>query len=109
MAFISQVSAGGRLYIYLTEYCGNQEYTSKKEKHIYSFGHVRYALAKMKRMLSKFDVEFPQELKDKGYTKQDLKEWITILEHDLEKKGYVKQYLEEWIIPSKNNKNRAVI
>lgn len=113
MAFLSQIQVGGHLYIYLTEYVGNQDYTSKKEKHIYSFGNVRYALGKMKRMMKRFDMEFPEELKEKGYTKQDLLEWIISLETELKKKGYIKQYLEEWTIPLeqkyKNNKNRAVI
>lgn len=109
MAFLSQIQVGGHLYIYLTEYVGNQDYTSKREKHIYSFGNARYALGKMKKMLRRFDMEFPAELKEKGYTKQDLKEWIMSLEQELTEKGYTKQYLEEWIIPSKNNKNRAVI
>lgn len=87
MAYLSQVRSNGIQYIYLTEYCGNQEFSSKKEKHIYSFGNSRMALLKMKRWSRRFDSEFPQELLQLGYTFNDLLNWIKTLETGITKNG----------------------
>ncbi|MBP3040570.1 hypothetical protein J9303_13850 [Bacillaceae bacterium Marseille-Q3522] len=87
MGYLSQVRAGGKQYIYLTEYCGNQEFTTKTEKHIFSFGNSRIALLKMKRWYRKFDNEFPEDLVKRGYSKNDLKNWIETLETGVTKNG----------------------
>lgn len=86
MGYLSQVRASGKQYIYLTEYCGNQEYTTKTERHIFSFGNSYIALLKMKRWLKYFD-EFPEELIEKGYTEKDLKDWVNTLEKGFTKNG----------------------
>lgn len=80
MAYLTQVRAGGRQYIYLTEYCGNQPFTSKTEINIFSFGSTSLAILKMKRWIWKFETEFPQELRDLGFSKEDLKAWLKQLE-----------------------------
>ncbi|MEH7126012.1 hypothetical protein V7127_22635 [Bacillus sp. JJ1773] len=80
MAYLTQVRAGGKQYIYLTEYCGNQLYTTKNERNIYGFGSTGIAILRMKRWLIKFDNEFPAELKEMGFTKEDLKIWLKQLE-----------------------------
>lgn len=87
MAYLSQVRAGGKQYIYLTEYCGNQPFTTKTEKHIFSFGNSQIALFKMKRWFRRFDFEFPEELKAHGFTKDDLKLWIETLETGMTRNG----------------------
>ncbi|WP_244988938.1 hypothetical protein [Robertmurraya siralis] len=87
VGYLSQVRAGGKQYIYLTEYCGNQEFNTKKETHVFSFGNSRIALLKMKRWLSRFETEFPPELIERGYTKKDLKSWIKTLESGITKTG----------------------
>ncbi|MGG5253537.1 hypothetical protein ACQYAD_08580 [Neobacillus sp. SM06] len=87
MGYLSQVRAGGKQYIYLTEYCGNQAFSTKTEKHIFSFGSSDVALVKMKRWDRKFDKEFPNQLKEAGYSQVDLKEWIKTLETGITKNG----------------------
>lgn len=87
MGYLSQVKAGGQQYIYLTEYCGNQDFTTKKEQHVFGFGNSRTALLKMKRWLRCFDTEFPRELTERGYTKEDLIIWIETLETGITKTG----------------------
>ncbi|MFO1442668.1 hypothetical protein KDN24_05500 [Bacillus sp. Bva_UNVM-123] len=80
MAFLTQVRSGGKQYIYLTEYCGNQLFTSKTDRTVYAFGPTSLAILRMKKWLWKFDKEFPQELKDLGFTRQDLESWLKQLE-----------------------------
>jgi hypothetical protein len=87
VAYLSQIKSGGRQYIYLTEYCGNQEFSTKKERHVYSFGNSRMALLKMKRWIRKFEQEFPDELKSMGYTEKDLETWINTLQTGITSKG----------------------
>ncbi|WP_413356693.1 hypothetical protein AA0X71_18020 [Robertmurraya sp. 2P01SA] len=87
MGYLSQVRAGGKQYIYLTEYCGNQEFSTKKEIHVFSFGNSRIAILKMKRWLNMFEKEFPHELIKLGYTEDDLKNWIKTLESGITKNG----------------------
>lgn len=79
MAFLTQVRSGGKQYIYLTEYCGNQLYSSKNERTIYAFGSTGMAMLRMKRWLWKYE-EFPQELKDFGFDRDDLEAWLRQLE-----------------------------
>jgi hypothetical protein len=92
LGYLSQVRAGGKQYIYLTEYCGNQDFSSKTEKHIFSFGSSNFALYKMKRWLRNFENEFPDELKEAGYSKEDLQNWINTLETGVTKNGRKFQY-----------------
>lgn len=87
MGYLSQVRAGGKQYIYLTEYCGTQEYSSKREQHVFSLGNSQRALLLMKRWSRKFDSEFPAELKEKGYTLDDVFEWINTMETGVTKNG----------------------
>lgn len=79
MGYLSQVKAGGKQYIYLTEYCGHQEFTTKIEKHIFSFGSPTIAISKMHRWQKDFS-EFPSELLGKGYGLNDLESWIKTLQ-----------------------------
>jgi hypothetical protein len=99
LAFLSQIRSGGRQYIYLTEYCGNREFSSKKERHVFSFGNSRTALLKMKRWIKKFDKEFPDELKSMGYTEKDLEIWINTIQTGITSKG--RKFIVE-------NNNRAI-
>ncbi|MDP4086013.1 MAG: hypothetical protein Q8934_15525 [Bacillota bacterium] len=92
MGYLSQVRSGGKQYIYLTEYCGIQPFSSKTEKHIFSFGSSQIALLKMKRWYRKFEKEFPEELSEAGYSKEDLKIWIKTLETGITKNGRVFQF-----------------
>jgi hypothetical protein len=87
VAFLSQIKSGGQQYIYLTEYCGNREFSSKKERHVYSFGNSRTALLKMKRWSRNFDQEFPEELKCLGCTKNDLEKWVMTLQTGITSTG----------------------
>jgi hypothetical protein len=87
VAYLSQIKSGGHQYIYLTEYCGNQEFSTKIERHVYSFGNSRMALLKMKRWIRKFNTEFPADLKNMGYTKKDLEQWINTLETGVTARG----------------------
>lgn len=87
MAYLSQVRSGGKQYIYLTEYCGNQEFTSKKEKNIYGFGNIQMAFLKMKIWEQNFERDFPRELRELGYTQKDLKQWIKQIETGVTKSG----------------------
>jgi hypothetical protein len=89
LAFLSQIRSGGRQYIYLTEYCGNQEFSSKKERHVYSFGNSHTALLKMKRWIRKFEQEFPEELKGMGFTKSDLEKWMITLQTGITSNGRI--------------------
>lgn len=87
MAYLSQVKAGGKQYIYLTEYCGNQAFSSKLEKHIFGFGNSGMALLKMKGWLRRFETDFPEDLKKLGYTRIDLENWIKTIETGITKTG----------------------
>ncbi|MFC4323677.1 hypothetical protein [Litchfieldia salsa] len=80
MGYLSQVKSNGKQYIYLTEYIGNQKYSTKKEHHVYAFGEVRMALIRMRRWRRKFSSEFPEELKSLGYNADDLKVWIETIQ-----------------------------
>ncbi|WP_445486469.1 hypothetical protein [Niallia sp. 03133] len=80
MAYLSQVRSNGYQYIYLTEYCRNSGYGMKLERHIFSFGNSKKVLGKMHGWLNDFEKSFPAELKEKGYTKEDLSGWIKTLE-----------------------------
>lgn len=86
MAYLTQVRAGGKQYIYLTEYCGNQLYTSKTEKNIFSFGSTGIAIYKLRNWLRDFD-KFPNKLKELGYGKKDAEEWLKQLETGITKNG----------------------
>jgi hypothetical protein len=55
MGYLSQVRSGGKQYIYLTEYIGSQPFSSKTEKHVYSFGCSQSVLPKMKSWLRNFE------------------------------------------------------
>jgi hypothetical protein len=99
VAYLSQVKSGGRQYIYLTEYCGNQEFSTKKERHVYSFGNSPMALLKMKRWIRNFEQGFPEELKLMGYTEKDLEIWINTIQTGITSKG--RKFIVE-------NNNRAI-
>lgn len=87
MAYLSQVKAGGKQYIYLTEYCGNQEFGKKFEKHVFGFGNHKVALKRMKNWLNRFETDFPNYLRNLGYTKMDLENWIKTIETGITKTG----------------------
>lgn len=87
MGYLSQVRAGGKQYIYLTEYIGSQPFSTKIEKHVFSFGCSQSALPKMKSWLKNFENKFPEELKERGYGVEDLKNWIKTLETGITRNG----------------------
>lgn len=87
MAYLSQVKANGYQYIYLTEYCGNNDYSMKLERHIYAFGNAKVVLEKMYGWLKDFENSFPVELKVLGYGREDLIGWIKTLETGRTKRG----------------------
>jgi hypothetical protein len=63
-----------------------QEYSTRKERRVYSFGEARRALLRMKRWKRRF-TEFPQELLDLGCGMKDLEQWIQTLETGITPKG----------------------
>jgi hypothetical protein len=75
MAFLSFVKSRGERYVYITEYCGNKEYSSSKKKHVFSLGKQEDALYTLQAWKLNYDF-FPKELKDRGYNKKDIKKWI---------------------------------
>lgn len=79
MAWISLVRSNRETYVYLTEYIGDQTFTTKKELHVYRFGKINDALQDMKNWQQGREF-FPLELYDKGYNYPDLCEWIQFLE-----------------------------
>ncbi|OOE05029.1 hypothetical protein BO219_06490 [Anoxybacillus kestanbolensis] len=86
--YLSQVKSNGKQYIYLCSYVGTQEYSTRKEKRIYSFGETKKALIKMKRWKRKFN-EFPNELLNLGCGMEDLEEWIRTIETGITKTGRI--------------------
>ncbi len=86
LGYLTQVNVKGEKYIYLTEYIGQQQYTARREKNVYSFGINQKALFKM-RMWEKIPELFPQKLQNLGYGKKDLLEWIKTLETGKSKTG----------------------
>lgn len=78
MAFLSFVKSRGEKYVYVTEYCGQQKYSSSSKNHIYPLGKQDEAIFTLQAWDLNFE-HFPKELKAKGYSKKDLKKWI----HDL--------------------------
>lgn len=93
MAYLSQVKSNGNQYIYLTEYCGDNEYSMKLERHIFAFGNGKMVLKKMNSWLNDFESSFPVELKERGYSKEDLKCWIKTLETGRTKRGKEFKYI----------------
>lgn len=84
MAYLSQVVAKGRRYIYLTEYIGGKH--NKTDIHVYGFGERSKALAAMQEWQRDFK-RFPRELVAMGYGLRDLSEWIETLETGISKTG----------------------
>lgn len=80
MAFLSFVKSKRTRYVYLTEYCGRQQHSSKRTVNIYSLGKHDEALFTLQAWDLNYD-NFPDELKQKGYTKVDLKKWISYLKN----------------------------
>lgn len=87
MGYLSQVKSNGRQYIYLTQYCVKDAFSTKNERHVFSFGNSNIALLKMKSWLGRFDKDFPEQLKNLGYTRRDLEYWIKTLETGFTKNG----------------------
>ncbi|KIQ93618.1 hypothetical protein LH47_02299 [Anoxybacillus thermarum] len=86
MAYLSQVKSNGKQYIYLCMYVGTQQYSTRKERRVYSFGESKKALIRMKRWKRKFS-EFPRELLDLGCGMKELEEWIQTIETGVTKTG----------------------
>ncbi|AXM89719.1 hypothetical protein B379_11520 [Anoxybacillus ayderensis G10] len=84
--YLSQVKSNGKQYIYLCVYTGAQQYSTRKERRVYSFGEAKKALIRMKRWKRKFS-EFPSELRDLGCGMKDLEEWIQTIETGVTKTG----------------------
>lgn len=86
MAFLSQVRSRGQQYIYLTEYRGKEQYSTRTEVNIFAFGNRENAVAKMYYWLENFH-KFPKELVELGYGRKDLLEWIDTMETGISKTG----------------------
>lgn len=67
------VKAGGRTYVYVTEYTGNIEYSSRKETRIFNLGNSENALRNLK-MWSKNNNLIPPVINRKDHSK--INEWI---------------------------------
>lgn len=91
VAFLTQVRSNGKQYVYLAEYCGQQKHSTRREKRIYSFGSIDEALYSMYYWRMAYET-FPMELKDMGYEKKDLDEWIGTLESGVSKTGRSKKF-----------------
>ncbi|HHY72263.1 MAG TPA: hypothetical protein GX497_03380 [Bacillus bacterium] len=78
MAFLSFVRSRDNEYVYLTEYCGYKDHSTKKTVHIYPLGKKVEAVFTLQAWYLNYD-NFPNELKQKGYKKEDIKKWIQYL------------------------------
>lgn len=48
MAYLNFVKSGGKTYVYVNEYVGEQEYSQKKEKKIVRLGRIEQAFMTLK-------------------------------------------------------------
>lgn len=66
MAYLSKVKSNGNTYVYLAEYIGKQQYSRRRERHIYSFGRLDVALRNLE-IWKAVPSMFPKELSALGY------------------------------------------
>lgn len=73
MAYLEFVRSGGRTYVYINEYVGDQEFSAKKEIRIASLGRAEQALM----MLKMWQVDqnlIPKDINGVNHTR--LSKWI---------------------------------
>lgn len=80
MAFLSVNRSNGIKYIYLREYTPQEDYIERTSRLVYSFGRIEKALPMLKKWHKHFEILFPEDLKEHGFSKKDLLEWIEQLE-----------------------------
>lgn len=73
MAYLDFVKAKGRTYVYVREYVGSQNFTSRQDVKIHSLGRVERALITLK-MWSIDDDLIPPSIKDED--KKNIDKWI---------------------------------
>lgn len=86
MAWLAQYKAKQKVYVYLQEYNPKEE-NAKKTQNIYSLGKKETSLLMLKGWLKDFPANFPLQLKEKGFGRVDLEEWIKTLETGVTKTG----------------------
>lgn len=74
---LTRKKSRGQIYIYLRQSIREGKKTTNKN--IYSFGKMPGALEFLYEVRDNYDL-FPKELLEKGYTLNDLDEWILTLE-----------------------------
>lgn len=84
--YLSQVRAKGKIYVYLSMYCGEQELTSKREKNVYAFGEIEDALYKMYYWQMHPNM-IPTDLIELGCKLENIKNWISKLEKIIDKRA----------------------
>lgn len=72
MAYLELVNAGGRTYVYVTEYRGDIEYSSRKEIRVVRLGNAENAFKKLNGWY-KNKALIPKEIDRKDHHK--IKEW----------------------------------
>lgn len=78
MAFLTRVHANGATYLYLREYATRRNVINNSVT-IYRFGRIDNALKKMHKWKQDIN-KFPEQLKRRGFEKEDLKAWIKRVE-----------------------------
>lgn len=93
MAYLTQVKSKNIIYIYLQvqDYTPEEE-TSKKRRNIFSFGRKEQTLKLLQEWNKEFAAKFPMELRELGFGKVDLEEWIKTLETGVTKTGRSKKF-----------------
>lgn len=81
MAYLERVKSKGKVYLYLKEY-ENRPFYENKSITIYAFGRIEIAKNNMKTWYDNFNL-FPQQLKQLGFCKEDLKGWIKYLDESV--------------------------
>ncbi|GAA0471780.1 hypothetical protein [Alkalibacillus silvisoli] len=74
MAFVSFSKSNNTTYVYLKAYHQN-DYLDNTYYYLYSFGRIDKAKKEMEKMIQHFDILFPEELEEEGFTHDDLKKW----------------------------------
>ena len=78
LAYLEFVKAAGKTYVYVSEYVGKQEHTSKLEKRIMSLGRKQKALEKL-RSWKNDEKTIPFDIKKEG--KFVIEKWIRSVEN----------------------------
>lgn len=75
MAFLSRVRSHGKVYVYVTEYTGEQPFSTKRERHILSLGRHDRAIQRLEVWM-RHPETFPIELLQRKLGMRDVEKWI---------------------------------